>query len=268
MAGRLAIIACGGALPVQIAAAHPDAVRITLEGIPSALEDNSERHRLEKIGGLFEALRGHGVGRVVFAGALSRPAIDPAECDAEMLSIAPRVMAALSRGDDALLRQVMDIFEDRGFAVVAAHSLVPDLVAEAGHLAGPAMGEADGQDALRGAEILSQLSALDIGQGCVVAGGLCLGIETVQGTDALLRFVADTPAHLRRGAKGVLIKAPKHGQDLRVDMPASGPQTVAGAARAGLAGVVVAAGGVMILDRGATLQAFEDAGLFLMAQAM
>ena len=64
MAGRLAIIACGGALPVQIAAAHPEAVQIVLKGIPSALEASAELHQLEKIGGLFDALRGHGVDRV------------------------------------------------------------------------------------------------------------------------------------------------------------------------------------------------------------
>ncbi|MDO6646773.1 LpxI family protein, partial [Acinetobacter guillouiae] len=83
-------------------------------------------------------------------------------------------------------------------------------------------------------DILLALSPLDVGQGAVVAGGLVLGIETLQGTDALLRFVGDTPAPLRRCQGGVLVKAPKRGQDLRVDMPAIGPDTVRNAAAAGL----------------------------------
>ena len=268
MAGRLGIIACGGALPVEIAVAHPDAVQITLQGVPSALEATSEQHQLEKIGGLFEALQDQGVTRVVLAGHLSRPAINPAACDAQMLALAPRIMAALPKGDDALLREVIAIFEERGFQMVAAHDLVPSLVAEEGLLAGPAPDRPDLADAARGREILTALSPLDIGQACVVAGGLCLGVETVQGTDALLRFVEQTPAHLRRGHEGVLVKAPKAGQDLRVDMPVIGLGTVAGAVDAGLAGIVVAAGGVMVLERQSTLEAIEEAGLFLLAQAM
>ena len=117
-------------------------------------------------------------------------------------------------------------------------------------------------------DILLALSPLDVGQGAVVAGGLCLGIETLQGTDALLRFVAETPEHLQRGAGGVLVKAPKRGQDLRVDMPAVGPDTVRNAARAGLDGIVVSAGKVVLIDRDATRAALEETGLFLFARVL
>ena len=51
-----------------------------------------------------------------------------------------------------------------------------------------------------------------------------------------------------------------------MDLPAIGPGTVAGAAAAGLAGVVVEAGGVMILNLRATVAAADSAGLFLWAR--
>jgi len=101
-----------------------------------------------------------------------------------------------------------------------------------------------------------------------VAQGLCLAVETLPGTDAMLDFVA-LHARLRpdpSGARGVFYKAPKLGQDRRIDLPALGPETIRRAAAAGLAGVAFEAGGVLLLDRAATIAAAEAAGLFLWAR--
>lgn len=265
MSGRLAILACAGALPVAIARANPDAMILTLEGIPSELEAQSHRHRLEQIGTLFAAMKDAGIDRMVFAGSLMRPALDPAAFDAEMAALAPRLMAALQKGDDGLLRTVIEVFEEQGFSVVGAHQVLPSLTADPGLHAGTDPDDATRSDIARATEILRGIAPLDLGQTCVVAGGQCLGIETVQGTDALLHFVAATPPEYRRGHPGVLVKAAKAGQDLRIDMPAIGPRTVAAVAEAGLAGLVIEAGKVMILDRDATLQAARDKGIFLVA---
>lgn len=266
MTGRLAIIAFSGTLPAELARAETGAMIITLEGCPSDLEARSERHRFEKIGALFSAMKAGGVDRVVFAGALSRPVLDPSQFDAEMAALAPRLMAALSRGDDGLLRTVIDIFEEKGFSVTGPHQVLPALVAEPGLHVGPAPGDEEEADIARAGQILRGISPLDIGQGCVVAGGQCLGIETVQGTDALLAAVAGTDRKYFRNFKGVYVKAAKEGQDLRIDMPVIGPHTVAAVAGAGLAGLVVQAGRVLILDRAATLQAAAGHGIFLLSR--
>lgn len=268
MGGTLAILACDGALPVQIARAYPDALAITLAGVPHQLQQDTQEFRIEHLGSVFEALRAAHVDRLVFAGSLNRPAMDPAQFDPLMTSIAPRLLAAMQQGDDALLRTVIEIFEEQGVQVIGAHELLPELTAEADLLVGPAPNAAEMADVARGFDILAALSPLDVGQGCAVAGGQCLGIETVQGTDALLRYVAQTPATLRRGHRGVYVKAAKRDQDLRIDMPAIGPETVTAVAAAGLAGLVVEAGRVMILEREKTLQAVQDAGLFLSARAL
>ena len=266
MAGRLGIIACDGALPVQIAEANPEAFVVSLVGVRHQLGKRAQEHHIEKIGGLFNALSSEGVTRLVFAGSLDRPSLDPGLFDSEMLSVAPRLVAAMQNGDDALLGEVIAIFEEQGFDVQGAHQVLPGLVAEApGLLAGVEPGAVDLADAARGLDILTALSPVDVGQGCVVAGGQCLGIETVQGTDFLLKSIRKTPDHLRRGAGGVFIKAAKTDQDLRIDMPTIGPRTVAGVAGAGLAGIVIESGRVMILERDEVLEAIGDTGLFLMA---
>lgn len=266
MADRLAILSGGGALPVALATAHPDALRVVFAGVAHDLPAPVSEHQFEKMGTLFQTLRDEGVNRVVLAGGMSRPPLDPARFDDTMTRIAPRLVAALQEGDDALLRLVIALFEEQGFAVVGAHELIDGLTADEGLLAGSEPDERAQKDAQRATDILLALSPLDVGQAVVVENGLCLGIETLQGTDALLNFVAQTPEKLRRGDGGVLLKAPKRGQDLRVDMPAIGPDTVRNAARAGLRGIVVAAGKVVVLDRPALIEALEETGLFLMAR--
>ena len=125
----------------------------------------------------------------------------------------------------------------------------------------------DRADAVRGAAILTALGSLDVAQAVVVAGGICLGIEAIEGTDALLDRVARLPEARRNMPGGVLVKMAKPGQDRRVDLPSIGPRTIEAAAGAGLRGIVVEADGANILDRDATIRAADEAGLFLWSAA-
>tara|TARA_R110000868_G_scaffold408790_3_gene692754 strand:- start:128869 stop:129744 length:876 start_codon:yes stop_codon:yes gene_type:complete len=265
--GRLGIIAGGGTLPVLLADAYPDAYCLTFEGTDCALPDEIlTRYRYEKLGSVFTALRAEGITRIVMAGATTRPHLDMKQLDFTVMSLAPRVMKAMGTGrDDALLRLVISVFEEQGFSVVGAHDLLPALTASAGLLSGAPLSKEARVDSARGRDILEGLAPLDVSQGCVVAGGLCLGIETIQGTDAMLRFVAQTPDRLRRG-RGVLCKFPKSGQDLRVDMPAIGPDTLRRAAEAGLEGIVIAAGRVLLIDRDVLLPLADELGLTILAE--
>lgn len=262
---------CGqGALPGLLAIRAPEALLVQMEGFPADLGDRPvQSFRLERLVPLMEQLLDRGITRVCFAGAVRRPRIEPEFFDARTATLVPRILTAMQSGDDAALREVIAIFEDWGLSVVAAHDIAPDLLASEGVLAG-AVTEADRADAARAAEIVTALGALDLGQGAVVAQGLCLAVETLPGTDAMLAFVAERAASLRpnpKGARGVLYKAPKPGQDRRIDLPAIGPDTIRNAAAAGLAGIAIAAEGVLILDHAATVAAADAAGLFLWARA-
>lgn len=265
---RIAILSCGGRLPGLLATAHPDALTVTFAGAPADLPGPAGLEaEFERLGALFDALRADGVAEVVLAGGLSRPSLDPSRLDEKTRLLAPRLMSAMGGGDDGLLRVAIEALEEEGFAVRGAHELLSSLTAAPGLLAGPEPTGSDLADAERAREILDALGPLDIGQGAVVAGGICLGIETIQGTDALLRFVAGTSPERRPAARGALAKAPKPGQDLRVDMPAIGPDTVERAAEAGLAGIAFAAGRTLLIDREKACAEAEAAGLFLHAEA-
>ncbi len=266
--GRTGLIAGRGVLPGLVAGALDNPLVAALDGFaPDALTPDIT-FRIERLVPFLDHLAHEGVTRVIFAGAVQRPRLDPALFDPATARLVPQLLAALQGGDDAALRGVIAIFEEAGFDVVGVDQVAPGLVPGPGILCG-AVTEADRRDAARGAAIVASLGAADVGQGCVVAQGLCLAVEALPGTDAMLDFVTLTGTGLRpdpNGARGLLYKAPKPGQDRRIDLPALGPATVAKAAGAGLAGIAWQAGGVMLLDRAAMVLAAERAGLFLWAR--
>lgn len=267
---RIAVIAGQGALPARLVAAleaRGDAVLLAeLQGFPAEVPGRrAEPFRLERLVPFLDHLISEGVTRVTFAGAVCRPKIEPELFDARTAALFPAILAAFGRGDDAALRAIVALFEDWGLTVVGADEIAPALVPGPGLLIG-APGPQDRADAARAAGIVAALGPLDLGQGAVVAGGLCLAVETLPGTDAMLAFVAERAQGLRADrdlARGVLYKAPKPGQDRRIDLPVLGPGTVRAAAKAGLAGIAWEAGGVLLLDRDAMVAAAGSAGLFL-----
>ena len=264
---RTAIIAGAGGLPAALMAAMADRPFVAaLEGFAPTGVTPDLTFRVERLVPFLRRLEDEGVSRVCFAGAVQRPRLDPALFDPETATMVPRLLAAMGQGDDATLREVLAIFEEAGFALAGVQEIAPALVPGAGVLCGTVT-ERDRADAARAAAIVAALGRVDVGQGAVVQQGLCLAVEALPGTDAMLGAVAAIPAGLRPGGtKGLFYKAPKPLQDRRIDLPALGVETMRRAAAAGLGGIVFEAGGVICLDLPAMVAEAEAAGLFLWAR--
>lgn len=269
-AGRAAIIAGSGGLPRALLAAMAEVPLIcALQGFSPDGVVVDQVFRIERLVPFLHLLEDAGVNRVIFAGAVTRPRLDPAMFDAETAALVPQLLAAMQAGDDAALRGVIAIFEAAGLAVVGVGEVAPGLVPGAGVLCG-APSVRDVLDADRAAAIVAALGAVDVGQGAVVAQGLCLGVEVLSGTDALLSAVAAMPAALRPDpaqGRGVFYKAAKPGQDLRIDLPTLGVATLRLVAEAGLAGIAWQAGAVICLDLEAMQAEARARGVFLWARA-
>lgn len=244
----LALFAGTGALPGEIVAALTRAgwpfvvcemQGFAVEGVEPA---HKTGYRLEHLGSLLNDLRGRGVREVCFAGAIHRPRIDPAEIDAATRPFVPLLQDAMAQGDDGALRGIIALFEGQGFAVVAAHDLVPHLLPSPGVLTGPEPDESLKANVQAAITRHSEMSRQDTGQAVISGGGRVLASEGPEGTDAMIL------AFEGRGAEAVLYKAPKLGQDRRADLPVIGPGTVENAARRGITSIVIEAGGVMVLD--------------------
>lgn len=262
----LALIAGRGGLPAALVAALPERPYLcSLDGfLPDGVTPDLT-FRLERLVPFLSHLAERGIRRVALAGAVTRPRLDPSLFDAATAQLVPRLLAAIQGGDDAALRMVLALFEEDGLVVEGVETLAPQLLPGAGILAGELSPGAEA-DADRAAAIVAALGAVDVGQGCVVAGGLCLAVEALPGTDAMLAQVAALPPGLRPDRKGLFYKAAKPGQDRRVDLPALGVETVRRVADAGLAGLAFQAGSVICLDLPAMQAMAAARGLFLWAR--
>ncbi len=237
----LAIVAGRGALPRLIA---EDCARrgrpyrvVAFDGVPL---DWTDGHPLlpavfEKPGRLFADLRAAGCGAVTFAGGMARPELNPLRFDLTMLRLAPKVLRGLRGGDDGALRLVAEIFEAEGLRLVPAQAILTDLLAAPGVATRAKPSAADREDAARAAAIVAALGSVDVGAGRGGGAGPLPRRSSRSRAPTRCSTSSRAPAAAFRpdpaGARGVLYKAPKPGQDWRMDLPAIGPDTVRGRRR-------------------------------------
>ena len=268
----LGIIAGGGELPRAIAeSARKDGRDVFVMAINGSTDDwvTGYPHAwigLGEAGKAMKALKTAGCADVLLAGRIERPKFSEIKIDARGMLALPRVLAAAVKGDDALLRAMVDLFEREGFHVIGAADAAPGLIATAGPLGKIVPNAENESDIALGFEIVRALGALDVGQAAAVCAGLPLAVEAAEGTDRMIARVTTLPEHFRgtpAKRRGVLVKAPKPIQDGKTDLPVIGVQTVENAAAAGLAGIALEVGGALIVGREAVAGAADRLGLFV-----
>ena len=271
MAAKLGIVAGGGELPARLVevcrASGREIFVLAFEGQTEPATVEGVDHAWVRLGQsrpALEALRGAGVEDLVLIGPVKRPSVSELGFDLRSARFLARVGAG-GLGDDGLLSAVIRALEKEGFHVVGVDDLLSDLLAPVGPLgAHRPDAQAEG-DITRGVAVARALGEVDVGQAVVVQQGIVLGVEAVEGTDRLLARCAELG---REGPGGVLVKIKKPRQERRVDLPTIGVRTVTGAARAGLRGIAVEAGGTLIVDRESVVGAADEAGLFVLGVAV
>ncbi len=270
--GALAIICGGGTLPFAVA----DAVtkygrRVVLFAIrgwadPKRVVDYPHYWAaLGQFGAFCRLARREGCQDVVLIGSMMRPAIWQIRPDLKTLRLLPRIFGIFRGGDDYLLKGVAAIFEEHGFRLLGAHAVAPEILMPEGTLGRERPTERDNADIAKGLAFLTAASPFDVGQAVVVADARVLAIEAAEGTDSLLERIAQLRQTGRiASGRGVLVKAAKRNQDRRLDLPSIGPQTVEGAARAGLAGIAVVAGSTVVAEPAQIGAIADRAGLFVL----
>ncbi len=215
--------------------------------------------RLGAVTRTIELLHRAGCNEVCLIGRVGRPSLGAFVRDRRALGILRR-LGSLDAGDDRLLRAVVAELEGEGFTVVGADTLADDLLAPEGCIGGQEPDDVARADVRRGIAVLRALGTVDVGQAVVVQSQLVLGVEAVEGTDALL----ERCARLKRdGPGGVLVKGRKPGQERRVDLPTIGPRTVEAAAAAGLRGIAIEARHTLIAEIGEVERLALRLGVFV-----
>ena len=152
-------------------------------------------------------------------------------------------------GDEAIFRSILKLFENKHLIPLTISDIVPKLFPKKEFLTKRKPNKSDMNDAEKSVQILTLMSSADLGQSVVVSGGACLAFETSPGTDAMLRYLwmlkKDDPSFF---SGGLLYKSPKDGQNLFIDQPVTGVNTVKGVKNAGLNGIVIKYAKVIVLE--------------------
>ena len=269
----IGLIAAGGVMPFAVAdslvARGVSPILFALKGACDPVAVARFRHHWISVGQIGRAVklfRAENCRDLVFIGTLVRPALSEIRLDWGTLRVMGRLWTAFRGGDDHLLSGIGRILEQDGFRMVGIKDVAPDLLMPEGCLTGAAPDENAAADIARGSEVLRALSPFDIGQAAIVIDGHVVGVEDIEGTDGLLARIARLRGEGRiraKPARGVLVKAPKSGQDLRFDLPTVGPRTIEGAVKAQLAGVAIVAGNTIVVEPQAMIEAADAAGLFV-----
>ncbi len=273
-AGRpLAIICGGGSFPAAVAEAAAGRgrrpVMFALKGWadPKLVEQHAHHWiAVGQLGRFFRLAKAEHCREVVIIGTLLRPPLSQIRLDWRAIRLMPRIARSFGGGDNRLLSAVADMIEDGGVRVIGVEEVAPEIIVPEGALGRHQPSARDRADIARALEVIAALAPFDIGQAAIVAGNHVLAVEAAEGTDNMLARVADLRRQGRvatpRGV-GVLVKAPKRGQDRRIDLPAIGRQTAENVAGAGLAGLAVAAGSTIIAQATDVAAAADRAGIFV-----
>jgi UDP-2,3-diacylglucosamine hydrolase len=266
--GRVGILAGTGRLPEIIASelakqgASPFVLALTPETGSWVKAYQNELVPVTSLSRLVRTLKSASVKTVVLAGGIRvRPSLLSFHLDWMTIRQFPRLVRALLKGDDGLLRTAVAWLGEQGLTVVGAHQLVPSLLAPERVLTLLTPDDDDQADIQAAVAEAIRLGSADIGQAAVARVGLVIASENREGTQAMLHALARKADGFHRS--GVLAKFSKPGQELRADMPAIGPDTVEQAAAAGLAGIVVEADRSLILDRELVVTRANALGIFV-----
>ena len=273
LSSPVGLIAGGGVMPFALAdslsARGIEAVVFALKGACDPKQAARFRHHWISVGQLGRAeklFRSENCRNLIFIGTLVRPALSEIRLDWGTLRALGRIWAAFRGGDDHLLSGIGRLLEQDGFRLIGIKDVAPDLLMPEGCLTRSAPDQSSAADIAKGREVLRALGPFDVGQAVVVIDGHVVAVEDIEGTDALLARVARLRADGRiraSAARGVLVKAPKSGQDLRFDLPTVGPATIERAAAASLAGIAVVAGNTLVVEPQTMVETADAAGLFV-----
>ena len=269
----LAIICGGGSFPGAVAdavtARGRRPVMFGIKGWADPTVVGRYAHHwiaLGQAGRFFRLAKAENCSEVLFIGTVLRPPLTALRLDWHTIKLMPRVIRFFRGGDDTLLSGVAGVAESGGLRVVGVKDVAPELFVPEGVLGRVRPSQRDDDDIDRALRLIATLGPFDVGQAAVVAGGNVIAVEAAEGTDHMLARIAE----LRRLGRvtappgtGVLVKAPKPGQDRRFDLPSIGPRTIELVARAGLAGLAVTAGSTMIAEADSAIAGADRERIFI-----
>ncbi len=217
--------------------------------------------------GLVYELKKRFIRYLVFAGKITRKnIIDENLSTIKNFSSVMNYNINLSETDDILLRNIGIFFENQGFSILSLHEIIPDFFLKEGSITKRKPTKQDQYDIKKAIEFHKVMSKADIGQSLIVSNGLCIAIETLPGTDAMIEFVLNfknTDKKNKNISEGILFKSLKVNQDPRFDFPVVGEKTLKNIRNAKINGLALFENRLILLNKEKLIKLADELDLFI-----
>jgi len=205
------------------------------------------------LGALLGALKKSGAKHVVMAGQVNPKNLFFVRLDKVLIDLLKSLPV---KNAHTIFGGITAEIEKTGIKLLPASSFMQDYMPGAGVLTARAPDARELNDITIGRRVIKDTSHLDIGQTVVVKEGMILAVEAFEGTDRAIRRGG------KLGGRGaVVVKVPKHGHDMRFDIPVIGSRTLKSLKKAKASCLAIEAGGAILLHKDELIAQADAMGL-------
>jgi DUF1009 family protein len=226
---------------------------------------NSYSLKITELGKAITILKKNNCNNIIFIGKVKRPEISLLKFDRKALFYLPRLFSAFKKGDGNILKEIIKIFNENKIKVLNSMKFTPELIFKDSNINKIKINNSDKISIIKGVNIIKSLSKFDIGQSVVINNGYVLAIEGPEGTDETIRRSSHLSKKYNLKNKSILIKFPKAKQDLRVDLPTIGLDTVKNCIKANIKGIAVKRSQNIILDKDKIINLTKKNNFFIIS---
>jgi DUF1009 family protein len=226
---------------------------------------NSYSLKITELGKAISILKKNNCKNVIFIGKVERPDISLLKFDTKALFYLPRLFSAFKKGDGNILKEIIKIFKENKLNVVNSMKFTPELIFKDKSINKLKINNTDKSSISKGVKIIKSLSKFDIGQSVVINNGYVLAIEGPEGTDETIKRSLHLSKKYKLKNKSILIKFPKANQDLRIDLPTIGFNTIKNCIKANIKGIAVKRSQNIILDKDKIINLVKKNNFFIIS---
>ena len=205
-------------------------------------DKNAHRISIGKFGKIIRLIKEKKSKRVLFAGKITKPKFSKLRLDLKGIYYMPGIIKAAKLGDAAIIKVIIKILENENIKVINSIFFNPELSVKSGNYTKLKPNMSNINSIKKGITYFNKLNSLDHVQAVIVKNNNIIATEDRQGTKKML-------SRLKKKSEGILIKLPKKKQDLRMDLPTIGLQTLKDCKKYGLKGIVLKSKKNIILDK-------------------
>ena len=198
-------------------------------------DKNSYSVSIGQFGKIISILKSKNCKKVLFAGRVTKPNFKSIKLDFKGIYYMPKIIKSSKLGDAAILKQIINILKKEKIQTVSSNKFTPEISLPKGNYTTIKPNASDKKDILCGQKALKKSGNFSFTQGAICRNNKILTIEGSGGTQKMIKKVKK----ITKFPNGVLIKFPKKRQDLRVDLPTVGLETLKQCKMAGLKGIVL-----------------------------